>query len=45
MNFLVRLGLALSLAVSAASHSYLYVHGYQHIPKIGTGFLIQASVL
>lgn len=44
MNFLFRLGLAASLAVSAASHSYLYVHGYQHIPTIGTGFLIQASV-
>ena len=36
MNFLLRLGLAASLAVSAASHSYLYVHGYQHIPTIGT---------
>ena len=44
MNFLLRLGLAVSLAVGAASHSYLYVHGYQHIPTIGTGFLIQASV-
>jgi hypothetical protein len=44
MNFLLRLGLAMSLAVGAASHSYLYVHGYQHIPAIGTGFLIQASV-
>jgi hypothetical protein len=45
MNFLFRLGLALSLAVSAASHAYLYAHGYQHIPRIGTAFLIQASVL
>jgi hypothetical protein len=45
MNFLLRLGLAISLAVSAASHSYLYVHGYQHIPTIGTGFLIQASAM
>jgi hypothetical protein len=44
MNFILRLGLAVSLAVSAVSHSYLYVHGYQHIPKIGTAFLIQASV-
>lgn len=44
MNFLFRLSLAASLAVSAASHSYLYSHGYQHIPEIGTGFLIQASV-
>ena len=44
MKFLLRLGLAVSLAVSAASHGYLYIHGYQHIPMIGTAFLIQASV-
>ena len=44
MKFLLRLALALSLAVSAASHGYLYIHGYQHIPMIGTAFLIQASV-
>ena len=44
MTFLLRLGLAASLAVSAVSHAYLYVHGYQHIPQIGTAFLIQASV-
>ncbi len=44
MNFLIRLGLALSLIVSAASHAYLYVHGYQHIPKIGTAFQVQASI-
>jgi len=44
MKFLLRLGLAVSLAVSAASHAYLYIHGYQHIPMIGTAFLIQASV-
>jgi hypothetical protein len=39
-----RVGLAASLAVAAAGHAYLYVHGYQHIPTIGTAFLIQASV-
>ena len=44
MKFLLRLGLAVSLAVSAASHAYLYIHGYQHIPMIGTAFLNQASV-
>ena len=44
MKFLLRLGLAASLAVSAVSHAYLYIHGYQHIPTIGTAFLIQASV-
>jgi hypothetical protein len=44
MKFLLQIALAVSLAVSAASHAYLYVHGYQHIPMIGTAFLIQASV-
>ncbi len=44
-DFLLRVGLSASLAVSAVSHAYLYVHGYQHIPKIGTAFLIQASIL
>ena len=43
-TLLIRIGLAVSLAVSAASHAYLYIHGYQHIPTIGTAFLIQASV-
>jgi hypothetical protein len=44
MNILVRIGFAASLLGSAASHAYLYIHGYQHIPMIGTAFLIQASV-
>ena len=44
MKFLLRLGLGASLAVSAYSHAYLYIHGYQHIPMIGTAFLVQASV-
>lgn len=39
-----RLGIAASLTVSALSHAYLYVHGYQHIPSIGVAFLVQASV-
>ncbi|MEE2854520.1 MAG: hypothetical protein VX424_17930 [Actinomycetota bacterium] len=43
-SILVRLGLAVSLTVSAASHAYLYVHGYRHIPTIGTAFLVQASL-
>jgi hypothetical protein len=38
-----RVGPAASLAVSAASHAYLYVHGYQHIPTVGSAFVIQAS--
>jgi hypothetical protein len=44
MKFLLRLGLAVSLAISAYSHAYLYIHGYQHIPMIGNAFLVQASV-
>jgi len=44
MKFLLRLGVAASLVVSAFIHAYLYIHGYQHIPRIGTAFLIQASV-
>lgn len=43
MKPLLRLGLAASLIVSAVSHAYLYIHGYQHVPTIGTAFLIQAS--
>ncbi|WP_156664334.1 MULTISPECIES: hypothetical protein [unclassified Mycobacterium] len=43
MTLLLRIGLAASLAVSALSHAYLYVHGYRHIPDIGAAFLIQAS--
>jgi flavin-binding protein dodecin len=44
MKLLLRIGVAASLVVSAAVHAYLYIHGYQHIPMIGTAFLIQASV-
>jgi hypothetical protein len=43
-NIMIRAGFAVSLAISAYSHAYLYIHGYQHIPMIGTSFLIQASV-
>jgi drug/metabolite transporter (DMT)-like permease len=40
---LIRLALAVALAVSGASHAYLYIHGYHHIPTIGTAFVVQAS--
>lgn len=43
-SILVRVGLAASLIISAASHAYLYVHGYQHIPDIGPAFMAQASL-
>jgi hypothetical protein len=26
------------------SHTYLYIHGYQHIPMIGDAFLVQVSI-
>jgi hypothetical protein len=39
-----RIALAAAVAVSGMSHAYLYVHGYHHIPLIGTAFLIQASI-
>ncbi|HEY9303296.1 MAG TPA: hypothetical protein VIO95_03290 [Mycobacterium sp.] len=32
------------MTVSGISHAYLYIHGYQHIPTIGTAFLVQAGV-
>src|ERR1700758_4980495 len=41
---LSRIGIAVAVAISGVSHAYLYVHGYQHIPTIGTAFLVQASV-
>jgi hypothetical protein len=39
-----RIGIAVTLAVSGISHAYLYIHGYRHIPMIGTSFIVQASV-
>ncbi len=44
MKLILRLGLAAALALSAFSHAYLYIHGYRHIPMIGTAFLVQASM-
>jgi drug/metabolite transporter (DMT)-like permease len=40
----IRLGMAAAMAISGASHAFLYIHGYQHIPIIGTAFVVQASV-
>lgn len=45
MNPTIRFGMAASLAVSSVSHAVLYVHGYRDVPVVGTGFLLQASVL
>jgi hypothetical protein len=47
MNFAeitTRIGIAATLAASGISHAYLYIHGYRHIPTIGTAFLVQASL-
>ncbi|ORB71247.1 hypothetical protein [Mycobacterium scrofulaceum] len=43
MTVLLRIGMAASLVVTGAAHAYLYVHGYRHIPDIGSAFLVQAS--
>jgi hypothetical protein len=43
-GLVTRIGIALALAVTGVSHAYLYIHGYRHIPTIGTAFLIQASI-
>jgi threonine/homoserine efflux transporter RhtA len=43
-RLVTRIGIAVALAVTGISHAYLYIHGYQHIPTIGTAFIVQASV-
>ena len=43
-GLVTRIGIAVALAVSGISHAYLYIHGYRHIPTIGTAFIVQASV-
>jgi hypothetical protein len=43
-NVALRVGIAATLAISGLEHAYLYIHGYSHIPTVGTGFLVQASV-
>jgi hypothetical protein len=40
----IRVTLAVAVAVSGVSHMYLYIHGYQHIPMISAAFLAQASI-
>jgi hypothetical protein len=40
----LNVSIAAALMVSAASHGHLYLHGNRHIPMIGTGFLLLASV-
>jgi hypothetical protein len=41
---LIRLAIALAVAISGTDHAYLYIHGYHHIPMIGPAFLVQAGV-
>lgn len=43
-EIMTRIGIALALAVSGVSHTYLYIHGYQHIPTVGAAFVVQASI-
>lgn len=42
-GFLLRVGIAVALAISGASHADLFIHGYQHIPRIGAAFVVQAA--
>ncbi|KIU14548.1 hypothetical protein TL10_23550 [Mycolicibacterium llatzerense] len=44
MTLIYRLVIAAAMLASGVLHAYLYVHGYRHIPTVGTGFLVQASV-
>ncbi|BBY63191.1 hypothetical protein [Mycolicibacterium helvum] len=44
MTRFVNVGIAPALLVSAASHGYLYLHGYRYVPAIGPGFLVLTSV-
>ncbi|WP_234791514.1 hypothetical protein [Mycolicibacterium mucogenicum] len=44
MTLVHRLVLAAAMVVSGGVHAYLYLHGYGHIPTVGTGFLVQAAV-
>ena len=43
-NIVCRLVIAAAMVASGLLHAYLFVHGYGHIPSVGTGFLVQASV-
>ncbi len=43
-GLITRIGIPVALVVSGISHAYLYIHGYRHIPTIGTAFIVQASV-
>ncbi len=40
----VRSGIPAILALGDIGRACLYVHGYHHIPTIGSAFLIQASI-
>ena len=40
----MRVGIGATLAVSGVIHAYLYIHGYNHLPTVGTAFLAQASM-
>lgn len=44
VGMVTRIGIASAVAVSGISHAYLYIHGYQHIPTIGTAFIVLAAI-
>lgn len=43
-NIVYRLVIAATMIISGGVHAYLYLHGYGHIPTVGTGFLVQSAV-
>ena len=44
MTRFANIAIAAGLLVSAASHGYLYLHGYRFIPAVGPSFLALTSV-
>jgi hypothetical protein len=43
-DIMSRIGIGVTLIVSGVTHTYLYIHGYQHIPTVGAAFMVQASI-
>jgi hypothetical protein len=43
-DIMSRIGIGVTLSVSGVTHTYLYIHGYQHIPTVGAAFMVQAGI-
>ena len=44
IDWALRVGIGVTVAISGVVHADLYIHGYRHIPTVGPAFLLQASV-